>query len=548
MKKYFYSLCLLIVFSKGFSQSYLGVINSNYAGVMGNDLNPASFVDGRFKSDIVLFNLNISAFQNLGYLNTKAIRSAQGGKGYWWTKSFLDSSIFNSWAKPDSTFIDRFIVHNYDQNSNDLLGVNTNIQVDLLNFMFHISPKIAVGFTAKVRSITNLDNLDPKLAVLAEKGLEYPNLWNQKFNEELFNMNHMTWGEYGLNYSQVILDKSKHFLKAGAKMKYLVGYSSAYFYTRNFAYNLRNEDTSQYLSGDVSFGFSSNFDNIENSFKDILSGNFSSLLNFQSKFGLGMDLGLVYEWRPDWQKNSFEKNGKKVWAKDKNKYKARFGVSVLDIGGVKYFKGGVTRDFSINSTSNFDLRRFYSSTSLTSFDLILDSLIDESALSGNNVWISNEKPSETFLMRTPTSLSIQADYHIWKWFYVNATGMLNLTSRKMPTKIRIPNQLSITPSFDFSWLGVHIPISINSYSGFKVGAATRMGPLTFGFTDVKTMFALGKIRGAEFFIGMRLPVLYETAKAVNEANANNKMDGKLNNHDAWSFLGASLKNQELSFK
>ncbi|MFY7943442.1 MAG: hypothetical protein ACOVNZ_02630 [Crocinitomicaceae bacterium] len=91
MKKYFYSLCLLIVFSKGFSQSYLGVINSNYAGVMGNDLNPASFVDGRFAFDLNLFSTNLNVYQNLGYFDANYMRELQSnqfGKNYWWIKSF----------------------------------------------------------------------------------------------------------------------------------------------------------------------------------------------------------------------------------------------------------------------------------------------------------------------------------------------------------------------------------------------------------------------------------------------------------------------------
>ena len=41
-----------------FGQTYLGVSTSNYAGVMGVQLQPASFVDGRF-----VFDLNIAGFK-----------------------------------------------------------------------------------------------------------------------------------------------------------------------------------------------------------------------------------------------------------------------------------------------------------------------------------------------------------------------------------------------------------------------------------------------------------------------------------------------------
>ncbi|HLW30310.1 MAG TPA: hypothetical protein VKX29_05590, partial [Brumimicrobium sp.] len=38
------------------AQNYLGVIHSNYAGIMGADLQPASIVDSRFMVDINLFS------------------------------------------------------------------------------------------------------------------------------------------------------------------------------------------------------------------------------------------------------------------------------------------------------------------------------------------------------------------------------------------------------------------------------------------------------------------------------------------------------------
>ena len=54
---------LLSISSNYFSQNYLGISSSNYAGSMGTDIQPASFVDGRFKFDLNLFSLNFSAYQ-----------------------------------------------------------------------------------------------------------------------------------------------------------------------------------------------------------------------------------------------------------------------------------------------------------------------------------------------------------------------------------------------------------------------------------------------------------------------------------------------------
>lgn len=77
---------LIAVFALGLSssamaQNYLGILQSNYSGVMGTDLNPASFVDGRFKVDINLGSVNFNFYTNAGYFDTDQMPK-------WWTKSF----------------------------------------------------------------------------------------------------------------------------------------------------------------------------------------------------------------------------------------------------------------------------------------------------------------------------------------------------------------------------------------------------------------------------------------------------------------------------
>ena len=207
-------LALVLLFSAhAQSQNYLGVINSNYSGVMGTDLQPASFVDGRFVVDVNLFSGSFNAYQNAMAFDTKDMPK-------WWLKSFGDTAVFNSWAKPDSTFMDRYLIKLYDENSNKKLGIYNNIQVDLLNFMFHINPKIAIGFSGKFRSITNVDDVDSKLAVLAENGLDYAALWNNPIEEKRLRISSMSWVEYGINYGQVLKDDGQHFLKMGARAKY----------------------------------------------------------------------------------------------------------------------------------------------------------------------------------------------------------------------------------------------------------------------------------------------------------------------------------------
>ena len=523
MKKLYAYLLFLGVLALPFtgkSQNYLGVHSSNYAGVMGTDLQPASFVDSRFVVDVNLASFNFNFYNNAMSFDTKDMPK-------WWTKSFLDTTIYKSWASPDSTFMDRYLIKSYDKNSTKTLGIYNNVQIDVLNFMFHINPKIAVGFSGKMRSITNIDRIDPKLAVLGENALDYPDLWNLKLNNELLSFNHLTWMEYGINYAQVLKDDGEHFMKAGVRAKYLSGLVAGYLYTDNIVYNLKNEDTSYQLAGDFDYGYSGNIDGYSN-------GSASGFPKASSKFGLGLDLGFVYEWRPDWKEYKYDMDGEtNIWRQDKEKYKMRVGVSVLDIGGMKFQKGGLSRNFSVNSTNPFNLHVFDNDTSLVDFDGTIDSLITANP----SEWSAGENTSSTFFMKTPTALSLQFDYHIWKWFYVNTTGMLNLISKKNGSKVHVANQISVTPSFDHAWFGVHVPVSFNNYSGFKAGLATRLGPLTIGCTDFKTLFATGKVRGAEIFAGLRVPVLYSHPSDVDGDKVSDEKDECLVIPGVWDFKG-----------
>lgn len=518
-------LLLSIVFSlQANSQNYLGVHSSNYAGVMGTDLQPASFVDSRFVVDVNLASFNFGLYNNAMAFDTKDMPK-------WWVKSFKPDSTgydnpYNDWISPDSTFMDRYIIRRYDENSDRTLGIYNNVQIDVLNFMFHIKPTIAVGFSGKFRSITNIDNIDPKLAVLAENELDYANLWNIKLNEELLSVNHLSWMEYGINYAQVVKDDGEHFMKVGGRAKYLSGIAAAYMHTENFNYQLNNADTSILLQGDFDYGYSENIDGYAD-------GSQKGFPKSASKFGLGLDLGFVYEWRPDWKEYKYDMDGEtNLWRKDQDKYKMRAGISLLDLGGMKFQKGGMSRNFSVNSTNPFDLNVFNEASSLEEFDNVLDSLIVNSP-----EWTTDEDVSSSFFMKTPTALSLQFDYHIWKWFYVNTTGMMSLLSKKNGSHVHIANQWSITPSFDHPWFGVHLPISVNSYSGFKAGIATRLGPLTIGVTDFKALFATGQVRGAEFYAGLRVPVLYTHPSDMDLDKVSDKVDECQDVPGVWAFKG-----------
>ncbi len=539
MRKIIWSFFLLLSCIQVQAQAYLGASSSNYAGAMGNLVNPASFVDGRYKMDLALPAINLFTYQNFGYFNADQMRAEQGNGGYWWAKSFSDTAVLNSWAYPSSTFIDRLIVHNYNAGSSGVLGANINFRLDLFNLAFHIGEKRSLGIYANLRSITNVDNMDPTLAVLSEEGLEYPGLWDMQLSEELVNVDHLTWSEIGFNYGQVIIDNKAHFLKIGITPKVLLGFASAYVHTNDFSYNLVNEDTSQYLAGTFDYGYSKEVgDFITAGVNNQINENNIGAYLKPGSVGFGLDVGAVYEWRPNYAKHKYDMDGKTdIWMRNENKYKARVGVSILDMGGMKFTKGGLSRNFVVNSSSLFNLHRFETATDLETFDMVIDTLINESTAANNNEWVSLQDPNQTFRMRTPTAMSLQLDYHLWSHFYVNATAMVNMIPKKKDTKVNVASQFSITPSFDSPYFGLYVPIAYNKYSGLRTGLATRIGPVILGINDMHLLRAKGEISGIDFYAGLRLPILYHRIKDKDKDKVSDKMDECKSVPGTWAFLG-----------
>jgi outer membrane protein OmpA-like peptidoglycan-associated protein len=135
-------------------------------------------------------------------------------------------------------------------------------------------------------------------------------------------------------------------------------------------------------------------------------------------------------------------------------------------------------------------------------------------------------------------VSLQFDYHIWKWFYVNATGMISVQNRQNPNRVRVPNQIAITPSFDHAWFGLHLPLSYNKYTGFRAGIGTRLGPLTIGVNDFGFLFASGKkINGAAIYAGLRVPVLYTAPEDLDLDKVSDEMDICIDVPGIWAFRG-----------
>lgn len=450
------------------AQEYLPFATSDYAGVTGVHLQPASIADSRFKADIMLSGTSFGFYNDFLGIDPYV---------FWHPK--LTESL-GEWEEL------QYVKKNFDGSDKNF---QFSFQQDLMGFMISLSDKDAIAFTPSVRTIINLDNISEELATLADNGLEYPDLWNIKLKNVNFSMQSNVWASYGFTYARVISDKEKHFFKAGVTAKLSQGLLSSYSFIKDLNYEFNTSDTLSLFQSDVSYGASDNIYQLDN-------GDFS--YRFLANPSLTFDFGFVYEFRPKWSTFKYDMDGKtNLWRRDKSKYLFKLGVSITDLGSVRYRRNPLSKDFSA------DVESWYiGDVSINSYQ-DFDSLVHERFLKFYDV-------DSKYNMNLPTALSIQADWNIWKGFYLNVSPFLAFNKGiKDPNKVHYFSSWNVIPRFDSKWFGLSVPMQYTSFGQTNIGLGVRMGCFWMGSNDVISFLTSKGYRyGASFSMAMKVPIYY----------------------------------------
>jgi len=490
-KIFFCHLILLLNFSSSvlLAQQYQGLNTSNYSGLTSIYENPANIADSRFALDITLisadfnFNNNYIAFSNgLFASENNPIADEKYNDKF---QLFRDENFFEkTWSQMNQTRIYQSL----------------NIQGP--SFMFNIG-KNAFAITSGVRQYMHIDNLDPRTADFLLSELLDQNNWNVDLDNKKFNVLGAAWGEFGLAYGREIINTGEHFLKGAVHLKALIAMYSAHFYADELSINFRNDDTLRVRVSDVRFGYSDDLKHIKADMDDGDVGTFFA--NMFNKGGFAADFGFVYEWRPK-HKEYGDPKDKKEWKKSRhlNKYKLKVGFSVADLGAVHFDRGNNGGNFS-GFSGEWDLDTFAAATQgVAAFaDLMNDTF---------------NMPTNTdpYAIRLPTTLSLQVDYNIYKWFYINLSGRLAIDQEDAPLKMHALNTLTLTPRFEWKQIDFGVPISIDGFNNVTAGMFLRLGPLFVGSTNCWNMIVGPSMHGINLYGGLTIPILFPKKKKPKE--------------------------------
>jgi len=497
-------LACLFTATNSSAQDFLPLLNDNYAGINQAQLQPAAIADSRFDKDFHIAGFNCDVYNNGMYFNSKWLRAPLDvltNRGWWDKNTSLD--------KPDGQDKD-FIM------SQSVLGPGALVS---------IGEKHALGLTVRLRSITNTDDLTEPLFRSVYREFEDQSYWNRWYFDSRMRSSQHIFRDYTLIYATEILNRGPHFIKFGAGVKLIQGVAAAYVQCDSLFFYYDNESGPEghsisWNSTNVGGGLSGNWNSYDN------SDGFDYSMFFQStdKPSVGLDIGLVYEFRPKFKQYVYNVDRKRYLVrKDLTKYAFKVGASVLDIGRLKYNKMENSFNMSVISTQDYfrrivghdnsvpedtywmDVRKAY--FSYLRYTEFVDTLYYR-YLDGHGVTRDESDPGY-FSMKLPAAMSFQVDVKVYRRYFLNLTTFTALIQKfvENPHSHYI-SVYSMTARYESKWITVAVPVTYNQYDKMNIGLGVRTPYFYIGVNNF--LSAMFKDRHSlSIYFGLKVSIFHE---------------------------------------
>ena len=489
-------ICLFINSWLGVKAQYqLGLRNSNFAGMYPILQNPAHLADSRYLVNVNVAFGNISAKNN--FIQVETPYSQWGVLTGNLDDQFIDSNGF-------PLFSNSYLIEKLNGNKK---FVSASAGVMGPSFMLNFKDLSGFAFYNRTRAVVHLSGINESLLKIYLEDLDtsspsYSSDQNQlryideALSQRNFGVGANAFQEFGFSYARVLREK-KHFVKAGATVKYLVGLGAAYVKIKNLDYTLDDVDSIVFSNADMEYAY------IDEDFYSRANPRLNDFFG-DSKLGngLALDVGVVYEFRPDYKSFQYKMNRRRHVDRSSNKYKYRLAASITDFGAIRYRQHANIRTIQQESAttgySNFNRSKAWLGTDdVDSFMLELFPTMTSDSV---------------FSARLPTALHIEADYHYQDNWYVSASYHQSLRLRQT-SGVRYPRVVAITPRYESRWLTVSAPISVsNAYQPFQMGLCASVGFVHIGTDQLGGVFTGKKTNGFDLYGGITLPIHHNALK------------------------------------
>jgi len=509
---------LALAQTSAWAQGWTGLANSNYVGTNGIYQNPSSIADSRQKFYINLAGADFNFYNtylelNLPYTPWQVVRN----------------SVDNQYRDEYGNILFKRDYLKENVNGRTKFATATG-EVRLPSFMVSIGPSYALALSSRVRAFAQAVNVSEPLARFARYGLaeaETLGLTRQLLTDNGFNVSVNAYQEINLTVAHTFSPNIEHFFKGGFTAKYLVGMGSAYINNQGATYQVYDADSIQVRNRNITYG--------STDYRYYQRDDFKVGDLFGSKrlgWGLGADVGITYEWRPDAEKYEYKMDGETWTDHTVNKYRLKAGLALVDLGAIVYDNPDYVRQAGLSNSSTVE----WGSLDTIKFRNLanVDNLMQR-------VFTVNSR-AKTFTSVLPAALHLTADYRFntpafRNHVFLGGAWTQNLLLDKTVGS-RAISSVALIPRVEFKEAEVSFPVMLaNNYDKLQLGAMLRLGPLTVGSDNLGGLFGATTITGYDVYASIGWGLGKTKHKDDDQDAVSNALDKCPKVKGVWEFQG-----------
>ncbi len=482
------------------AQGWLGLAQSNYGGTDNAYLNPSSIADSRHRMYLNLGGASANFYNTYLQLD---LPQRPWAKGFTFQRDYLQEQV----------------------TGNTKFG-SVSAELRLPSLMLTLGPRSAIALTSRVRAFAQFSNVSENLARLARYGLsdaKQLGLADRVLTDNRFNIDANSFHEFAFTYARTFTPNTTHFFKGGLTVKYLVGLGGGYVHNTGTDYQVYGADSIQLRSPNVSYAYTG-----DNDYYQQKGFGLGTLYGGQRLGrGYGADIGITYEWRPDYERYNYSMDGTNLPDDSRNKYRLRLGLALTDLGAVRYQHEQYVQQATLANNRTVQLGQLdtISFTNLATLTPTIERLV------------GLREQSRQFTSYLPATLRLTADYRLLNHLYAGLLWTQNLLPSRTVGSRSI-SSLALTPRVEFSRIEIATPIILaNNYRKLQVGAMLRMGPLILGSDNLGGLIGLTAATGADVYFGLGLALHRHRRKDRDGDLVSNKYDKCPKEKGDWAHKG-----------
>jgi hypothetical protein len=476
MKKIAFLLSLLPLSTLSNAQEFQGFRYDNYNGAAGVHFNPAVLADHPYYVDVNIFNVSANVGNSMMKFDFNKI-----------TKGNNDG------------FFDQFIANNQLNSLNGQLGMS------LPSVSFRVSKKFGIAITNRVRTMFNVRDFDGGLYNSIKNNIDATNFYPYNVNSNAnMRIDGNVFMEAGVGLGYTVFENSNHKLKLGITPKIVLGVANMAAQINQLNGTLNEDQNGDDYITDTRGTIRVNAAGVELDDTENIKLKTNSV-------GFAMDFGAIYEYiSPKYKELLIP-------------YKFKVGVSILDVGSIKYNSlPDYTFGYNVHipNGDRFMLKQFDGK----------DMKEIKEILNNNPQYftkIENETGDLKYKVGLPRQMHLNLDYRLTKNIFVTINGQLDLSNAANKfNNIYSYNAITISPRYEARLFGVYLPFSMNNITQtMNIGAGLRLGPLYAGSSNIISIVSK-ETKSFDFYLGLHVG-LKPSKKKIKRLNGE-KVNTELN--------------------